>query len=256
MSPTPTLCPACNRENTSEFCPECGENQHPKRFSIGTVIGDVPNAIVNFERGLPYTIRELALRPGKTVRGYLAGARSRHYRPLNFVFLVGGLYTLFFSLANIQGVMGTDATSGMTEWELFIQEQSIQYQAFLLLMQLPFFALVSWLLFRKRGFYYGEHLVGNAFMVAEITLYQLLMFPLYSVFNHTAVVDVLNIIYLFFMMGYGIYMYYDWFYQRRGFGEAWRCVLAVVLNIILVVITVDPLMILIFRINAALFGAG
>lgn len=92
-------------------------------------------------------------------------------------------------------------------------------------------------------------------MVGEITLYQLIMFPFYSWMNNTIGVDILNFGYLFFMIGYGFYMYYDWFYSKKGFNEAWLCVLAVVLNIILVVASAEPLMIVIYKIKTFLFGA-
>ncbi len=253
---TTQSCPACKRQTTTDYCPHCGEFQHPKRFSLGTVLGDIPNAVVNFEKGLLHTIKSLVIRPGETLREYFAGARSKHYRPLNFVFLVGGLYTLLFSLANIQGVLTTANAQNTSEWDLFIEEQSLQYQAFLLLLQLPIFSLVTWLVFRKRKYYYGEHLIGNAYMVGEISIYQLIMFPLYMVLNNTAGVDVLNFLYLIFIIAYGFFLYYDWFFNRKGFNEAWLCVLAVVLNIVLVVVSVEPLMILIFKIKTFLFGAG
>jgi len=249
-----TTCPSCGIENRTDFCPACGEYQHPERFSFGKVIADVPNAVVNFERGLPYSIRSLAVHPGATVKEYLGGARSRHYRPLNFVFLVGGLYTLLFSLADIQGVMAPINEQTASKWEVFIQEQSLQYQAFLILFQLPFFSLVSWLLFRKRGFFYGEHLIGNAYMVGEISIFQLVMFPFYAWMNNSVGVDILNFVYLLFMMSYAFFMYYDWFYNRKGFNEAWLCVLAVVLNIIVVMVSVEPLMIVIYKIKTFLFG--
>jgi len=86
---------------------------------------------------------------------------------------------------------------------------------FSFIVSIAFFSLVSWVMFRKRNFFYGEHLIGNAYMVGEISLYQLIIFPLYVIFNHTAVVDVLNTVYLFFMAGFGFFTYYDWFYKEK-----------------------------------------
>jgi len=246
-------CRACQHPVKTHYCGFCGEYQQHERFTLQRVLSGIPNAILNFERGLLFTIRSLAIKPGVAIRDYLGGVRSKHYRPLNFVFLIGGLYTLLFSFVKIRGKL--DAAAYDTAREAFIAEQSLQYQAFLLLLQLPLLSIASWLLFRRQKFYYGEHLIGNAYMVGEITLFQLITFPLYVAFNHSVGVDVLNIVYLLFMAGFGFFTYFDWFFQRRNEPAAvLLSITAVIVNITIVTVSTGPLMMLIYRLKTLIFG--
>ena len=57
-------CPSCHAIVSTDYCSKCGEYQHHQRFSFKKVIYDIPNAVMNFERGLLYTIRSMAVSRG------------------------------------------------------------------------------------------------------------------------------------------------------------------------------------------------
>jgi len=66
---------------------------------------------------------------------------------------------------------------------------------------------------------------------------------------------VLNILYVFFIAGFGFFTYFDWFYARKtSFGSISLTIAAVLANITLVVITAEPLLLLIYQIRNAIFG--
>ncbi len=240
--------------NDGKFCSICGENLHQQRFTAKEVLYDVPNAVISFDRGLFRTFRMLSIRPGETVRKILAGLRIRYYKPLNFIFLMGVLYTLLFASFNIDGKI-EQSTNDNSAFDDFLLTKSIQWQAFLLLIQIPVIALSSWFLFRKKGLYYGEHIVANSYMVGEVTLFPIIMFPLYLICNNTIVVDILNYVYLALILFYATFFYYDWLFERKGgISYILKCFGVVIISVLILAITFTPMMIILYKINVLIWG--
>ena len=49
---------------------------------------------LNFDRGILYTVRELLLRPGKTVRQFIQEDRNRLVKPIVFIIVCSLIYSL------------------------------------------------------------------------------------------------------------------------------------------------------------------
>ncbi len=200
-----TECPACKRESGGEVCMHCGETLYPKRITFARLLQSIPDVFFDIESGLFYTARTFLTRPGTEIRQYFAGDRSKHYKPLKFILFIGGLYTFLFVKFDINN---GQKQSGFDEFGL-------QWNSVILLFQFPLIALTTWLLYRKRKYTFGEHLVANAFIIAEVSLFSIILFPLYYIFNGTQVIDVLQTLYLLFILCYYPYAFYDWFYQKK-----------------------------------------
>ena len=68
-------------------------NNTPKRITWGLIWGDVLN-VINFEKGVFFTIKGLFLHPKQTVDDYLYGNRSLHANPLRFLIFSTAIFTL------------------------------------------------------------------------------------------------------------------------------------------------------------------
>jgi hypothetical protein len=200
-----TECPACKRESGGEVCMHCGETLYPKRITFARLLQSIPDVFFDIESGLFYTARTFLTRPGTEIRQYFGGDRAKHYKPLKFILFIGGLYTFLFVKFDINN---GQKQSGFDEFGL-------QWNSVILLFQFPLIALTTWLLYRKRNFTYGEHLVANAFIIAEVSIYKVILFPLYYLLNGTSGINILEISYLLFILVYYPYAFYDWFYQRK-----------------------------------------
>jgi hypothetical protein len=202
---TITACPACKRESGGEICMHCGENLYPKRITVMRLLQSIPDVFFDVESGLFYTARTFITRPGREIRQYFAGDRSRHYKPLKFILFIGGLYTFLFVKFKIND--GGKASA--------FEDFGLQWNSAILLLQFPLIALTTWLLFHKRKYTYGEHLVANAFIIAEASLFNIIFFPLYYSFNGTKGITWLQVAYLLFILFYYSFSFYDWLYSRK-----------------------------------------
>lgn len=87
----------------------------------GRYIAGEIGRVLNFDRGILYTIRELILRPGPSVQTFIKEDRNRLVKPILFLILCSVIYTLaqrlfHFEDGYIQGEVDDSAVTGMFEW--------------------------------------------------------------------------------------------------------------------------------------------
>ncbi len=81
--------------------PKEGENQildtasstKPKRISLQYVLGEV-GSVLSFQKGILYTIKELSIRPGKSIRTFLFEDRTKLVKPAFFLIFCSLVYTI------------------------------------------------------------------------------------------------------------------------------------------------------------------
>lgn len=93
-------CKNCNIEVISKFCPNCGQKAELERIN-GHYIKHEIQHLFHFEKGIFYTIKELLIRPGKSVRTFLTENRSRLMKPIVFIIVTSLIYTLVNQYFNI-----------------------------------------------------------------------------------------------------------------------------------------------------------
>lgn len=86
-------CTNCEAEVTANYCANCGHPKSLKRIDGHYILHEIEH-ILHFERGILYTIRELALHPGQNIRKYLSENRSRLVKPIIFIIITSLIYTL------------------------------------------------------------------------------------------------------------------------------------------------------------------
>jgi len=223
----------------------------PKRITLKGIGSSVPDVFFDIEHGLFYSIKMLIIKPGDTIRLFFEGDRARHYKPLKFVLFLGGLYAfLFISFsihANGMGVyeeMFKETATGRVSGKA-IDLFTAQWTSLLMLIQFPLIALVTWLVFRKRKYYYGEHFVANAYFIGEVSLFQIILFPVYYLVNGTSGVDTINLFYTLWIWCYYSYAFYDLFYFRKTTRGLVICIILVfclILFISLITLILSPLL--------------
>jgi hypothetical protein len=86
---------------------------------------------------------------------------------------------------------------------------------------------------------HGEHLVANAFIIAEASLFNIVLFPLYYLLNGTPAINFLQASYLLFILGYYTFSFYDWFYHRKtGRGLIISIGFTIILFIMVIIFTI------------------
>ncbi|MEM6697339.1 MAG: DUF3667 domain-containing protein, partial [Bacteroidota bacterium] len=182
--------------------------------------------VLNFEKGLLLTVKEMVIYPEKVIRTYLGGENRKVYtNPIQYVVILVGAYFFLFSLLP-ESLMDIDAfqesaykggynltdpanrpidEEKMKEAVQMGQEVSafiFQYLNLITFFFIPITAILTYLVYRKTRLYYPEHLVLNAYVTGTYTLLGILSIPLY-------VIDVS----LAFLSSLGLFAYQFWAYM-------------------------------------------
>jgi len=206
LSDVINTCPACGRQSGGEVCMHCGESLYPERITFVKILKDVPDVFFDVDKGLFYTMRTFFTHPGREIKRYFSGDRNKHYKPLKYILLIGGLTTFIYAKFII--------TDGATESAF--EKFGTQWNSLILLIQLPLIACMTWLLFKKRSYTYGEHLVANAYIIAQVSIFNIALFPIYYLLNGTSNIIWPQLLYIVLILFYYCFAFYDWFYDKKG----------------------------------------
>lgn len=226
----------------------------PPRISMQTIYESIL-AVFNFEKGMSFTVKNLLISPGKTLSNYLFTAeRTKHIKPMSFLILMVTIATfltlqlLKFSTSDaMSGSEVNDVIGGTTinfgdavpkklndAIEIFNKLVSQYYHIFQLL-KVPFFAIATFWIFRKKQYNYAEHLIINSYVMGMTTFLFIVAFP--TAFLDMKVFTILisgTILYMF-VAYISVFEEKNW----KGFLKAIGCYfLATILHMSLVVLVV------------------
>ena len=94
-------CKNCVSKLHGNYCAQCGHAAKLKRIDGQFILHEIEH-VLHFEKGLFFTIRELLIRPGKSVREYISENRSRLVKPIIFIIVTSLIYTLMEHLFHIE----------------------------------------------------------------------------------------------------------------------------------------------------------
>jgi len=171
-------CKNCDHIFEGNFCSHCGQNSSVKRISLSNFLSEFSESVFQINRGFFFTIRELSVRPGYSLKEYLSGKRQQHYKPLAYVLIMSTFYFLISQCMSQDTMLGDMITSFVqgfndqnTGIQLPIQTWLIKNYAYSTLLLLPIFSLASFLSFRKQKINLAEHLVINSYITGQQAIY-------------------------------------------------------------------------------------
>lgn len=176
--PNNNICKNCNNAGDGNFCSNCGQstNTHPINFHY--LLHDMQHTLLPVDKGFFYTLKELFTRPGHTIREFIDGKRVLHFKPLALVLVLAGAYGFLYQYFHIDEV---PRMAGKPEMERLMSQMNAWMAAnysVAELMLIPFFALGSYIVFRKSGYNYVQNLVISMFLTAQRLVISLLLLPL------------------------------------------------------------------------------
>lgn len=184
----------------------------------------------------------LFTRPGKLVAEYLDGKRKKVFNPFTFLLLVAAFSVLVLGLTktkhntntkppisnsqttkesnytnpNIKPAeKGISKTPTARDTEIRKRANNVntfmqKRQNLVMIIAVPFNALIFFIAFRKKGRNYAEHLVANVFFVGIVILFtSIIFYPLMAVYSRPPV--------LFWLLGTMLLshvLYYSWAYAQ------------------------------------------
>lgn len=195
MFPSDERCKNCNQHLLlhQRYCHACGQRTDTHRINWHFMFHEVQHGIFHVDSGILFTVRELFLRPGHTLREYVEGRRRPHFKPLLLVVIMGSICALFqyffkeerpegeFSFVKADlagGKIGQYIDyEGLLYYFKHVFEWLSHHFAFTVLLMLPVAALAFYLGFRKYRLNYPEWLVIMLFLAGQsLTVYILFIF--------------------------------------------------------------------------------
>lgn len=96
-----TNCNNCDHQVDDKFCPKCGNLATLERIDSRYVSQQI-QVLFNVEKGFLYTIKELLMRPGSTIKEFLFEDRNKHVKPFVFLIFTSIIFTLITYFLNIE----------------------------------------------------------------------------------------------------------------------------------------------------------
>jgi hypothetical protein len=177
------ICQNCGSTGNQKYCPGCGQPLLPERISMHYLLHEVAHTFWHLEKGFLFTLKELGAKPGTMQRKYLSGIRLRYQKPFP-LFAISGTFcafALFFIYRNAP-----------------IQTDQYFYKHYYFIVQaamLPFYAFITYLLFKSKELYYAEALVMNVYMLGFMSVFIVPINAL-SFFLPNGIISLLEVIFL------------------------------------------------------------
>jgi hypothetical protein len=191
-------CNSCGSESRGKYCSNCGAPLQLQRIDVKYVISEIVS-VVNFDKGIFYTIGAMLTKPGASVHQFIEKDRKRLIKPVVFVILCSLVYTLIQQIFLFEDGYINFAFEQETYTNLLFQWISEHYGYSNLLMAF-FIALWIKLFFRKSGYNIFEILILLCFVMGNAMLIFALFGIADALINHT-IIDkgfLLGIIYIAF----------------------------------------------------------
>ena len=181
------ICKNCEQSFQGDFCNNCGQKYSVRRIDYKYFLDEVSNSLLQINRGFFYTLKELFVRPGKSISDFLNGKRKQHFKPLAYLLLTSTLYVLaayFLGISTITEEFVSGYTIGISDADkneisivVEVSRWLAKNQAYTLLLIIPIFSFASYLSFFKSKYNYFEHLTLNIFITGQqMVIYLLLSF--------------------------------------------------------------------------------
>ena len=165
-------------EDDAGYCSYCGARVLDDNITIKFIAGEVMDKVVSVDNRLFKTFLHLFSKPHKVINDYIRGVRKRYFNPFNYLLIsitLAGLSTLILREYMVEAFTITSGAENMDSTaQQFGQKFTdfiYEYQAFLTILSLPFYAFISWLVFlNRKRFNYLEHNIIYVYTTAHTSI--------------------------------------------------------------------------------------
>lgn len=180
MNPTKRTCQNCGNPVEQQYCGFCGQSADTHRISAHFIWHDLQHSFFHFDNGIFYTLRQLATRPGGTIRDFLEGKRVKHFKPLALIVVLATFYGLLYhhfiihiSPPHLQVPAGGIGNAFNVMFDLMMNHLAFS-SVFIILSA----SIGSYFVFYRKRFNFAEHLVINTYYMGLVLMAAIFTFPL------------------------------------------------------------------------------
>ena len=234
------ICKNCKNDFEGNFCNNCGQKRNVQKVNLNYLIDEISNSFFQVNRGIFFTLKELSIRPGKSINDFLNGKRKQHYKPLAFVLLTSTIYIIvayFFGKKTYLGAFFSGFTEGISanpdEKELLIFQNSLDWLSnnftYFTLLILPLFSFASYIFFIKTKYNYFEHLILNFYITGQQTIIYIVFYLLFMLFKIDIESSYLASSPIILSLLYGFWSYITFFKKKKIFSTITLTILTYIL---------------------------
>ena len=170
------ICKNCHQVFEGHYCNNCGQPAETHKIDTKFLAHDLQHGLFHLDGGIFYSAREMFRRPGHAVREYIEGKRIRHYKPLSMTLVLAGIYVLIYH------ALGINIFSNKNRTDFDYQatgEWLMHHYAIITLLLIPVYSLASYIVFRRQGYNFTEHLILNSFYSTQKLWLSIVFVPLF-----------------------------------------------------------------------------
>ena len=202
------ICKNCVKKLGGDYCNNCGQKSNIERITLKYLINEIPNSIFQLNRGFLYTIKELFIRPGFSIKEFLSGKRINHYKPISFLIVTSTIYVLSTYMMD-KDAFFYDFIAGFLEGGSGNDEPQIiafldwlsKYQVYIPLLILPIFSVSTYIAFLELKYNYVEHLVVNFYITGQqMIIYSIFGFIFLNHYHLSMIPLIIGLIYNFWAL--------------------------------------------------------
>lgn len=157
------------------YCPNCGAKIIRNRLTVKNLFGSFAAQFLNYDNKFLQTFVALFKRPEDVIKGYITGVRKKYVNVISYFmialtitgleyFILDKFFPNFFDFKAV----GADNSEEMVK---SIMDFTKEYQALVMMLMVPLYALMSRLVFLKnKKFNYTEHIVIFMYVMAQLSI--------------------------------------------------------------------------------------
>ncbi len=223
------ICKNCNSQINEKYCSNCGQPKVLKRID-GDYIRHEIEHLLHLDKGFFYTVKELFIRPGKSIREFLTDNRNRLIKPIIFIIVTSLIYSIINNYFHIeeqyiqQSGLENTTVGKLIKW----MQEHYGYGNIILGIFIAFFIK---LFFRKSDYNFYEILILLCFIMG-VGMLVYSIFSLLQGFFHFNLFQIGGL----FAIGYTTFAIAD-FYDRTKVKNYFKAFAAYMLGMIFCFVT-------------------
>lgn len=187
-------CKNCEHVFEGNFCNYCGQSADTHPINLHFLWHDIQHGLMHIDKGIFYTIKELFIRPGHSIRDFINGKRVKHFKPISLVIVLAAFYGFLYHYFDVNVFISKDSNNTI----LFakINHWISNHYSWYILAMTPLFSIGTYICFIKQNYNYFEYLILNSFKASQRLVIHIITFPLLLYFsNKESLQTFINILY-------------------------------------------------------------
>ncbi|NER15317.1 DUF3667 domain-containing protein [Leptobacterium flavescens] len=159
---------------TNDYCHDCGARVIRNRLTLKNLMTQLSEEFLNYDNRLLKTLIHLIKCPEVVIGSYVQGIRKRYMNPVSFFAisltlsgLIGFITTNYFDNSVLYGPLDNGTNK---EFQDKTFDFTTNYTSLITSVTIPFFAIISWIVFFNRKYNFTEHIILYLYTYSEYAI--------------------------------------------------------------------------------------